>query len=85
MFSAIDMAIELMKPSSSEAMILFGGAGSDQACQLDDGDPAAAAAAPLQVPWMGNQNMMNGLRNLRFQGGRAQGAVIMPDGSIVTD
>ena len=84
-FSAIDMAIELMKPSSSEAMILSAVLGATKPASSTTVIQQQQPQAPLQVPWMGNQNTMSGLRNARFQGGRAQGAVIMPDGSIVTD
>ena len=79
--SAIDMGIELLKPSSSEMLLLSAVMGAKPASST-----TVVQQQPMQVPWMGgNQATMGNIRTMRFAPGRAQGAVIMSDGSIVTD
>lgn len=81
--SAIDMAIELLKPSSSEAMLMTAVFSAQRPAQnttvIQQQPPLAPGGQPIgTIP-----NTFNNLRMTRFAGPRAQGGVIMPDGSIV--
>lgn len=81
--SAIDMGIELLKPSSSEAMLMTAVFSAQRPAQnttvIQQQPPLAPGGQPIgTIP-----NTFNNLRMTRFAGPRAQGGVIMPDGSIV--
>lgn len=84
--STIDTVFELLKPSASESLLY--------SAILTGPKPAASSTTVIQqqppvqtIPWIGSPqgNTFQNLRGNRFAAPRAQGAVIMPDGTILTD
>ena len=85
--STLDTVFELLKPSKSEGLLLqalmSGMTAPQSTTNVIQQQPAPA------VPWIGGQPQQGqtfaGLRTQRFVTPRAQGAVIMPDGTVITE
>lgn len=82
--STLDTVFELLKPSKSEGLLLQALMGGITAPQSTTN---VIQQQPAQVPWIGPQQpqTFGGIRTQRFAAPRAQGAVIMPDGTVITE
>jgi hypothetical protein len=90
---ALDLGFELLKPSTSEALMisaLMNRTNSGGVTNVIQQQPTGGSI-PIAAPAFGggnSGNTMGNLRGARFGGSpllRMQGAVIMPDGTIVSE
>ncbi len=86
--ATIDVVFELLKPTASESIlyssILSGITSQPSTTTVVQQLPQQQAQ---QVPWIGQPQTFQNLRNARFvaPGTRAQGVVILADGTVVTE